>query len=259
MPSPRLKVCCIASVDEARVAVAAGAHAVGLVGEMPSGPGPIPDGLIAEIAAATPPGVSRFLLSSRETAEGLAAHARIAGVDALQIVKHVDMREYAALRRALPGVRLVQVVHVEDEGAVALARDYARLADALLLDSGRPSAAEFGGTGRAHDWSVSRRIVEAAGKPVFLAGGLNAGNIAGAVRAVRPFGIDLCSGVRTEGALDAAKLGAFTKAMWGGRFPSPARGQGMLSPPAPSPHSPPSHGSPARSIPASRRRCAASG
>jgi phosphoribosylanthranilate isomerase len=122
--------------------------------------------------------------------------------------------EYPALRRALPGVRLVQVIHVEDDGAVALARDYARLADALLLDSGRPSAAEFGGTGRAHDWSVSRRIVEAVEKPVFLAGGLNAGNVAEAVRQVRPFGVDLCSGVRTDGALDAAKLAAFTAALW---------------------------------------------
>jgi phosphoribosylanthranilate isomerase len=214
MPTLRLKVCCISSVAEARIAVAAGAHALGLVGEMPSGPGPIPDELIAEIAASAPPGVSRFLLSSRETAKGLAEHARMARVDTLQIVRHIDPTEYAGLRRALPGVRLVQVIHVEDDGAVALARDYARLADALLLDSGRPSAAEFGGTGRAHDWSVSRRIVEAVDRPVFLAGGLNAGNVADAVRAVRPFGIDLCSSVRKAGALDADKLAAFTQAMW---------------------------------------------
>jgi phosphoribosylanthranilate isomerase len=212
---PRLKVCCIASPDEARAAVAAGAHALGLVGEMPSGPGPIPDDLIRAIAAVVPPGVSRFLLSSRETGDGLAEHARSTGVDCLQIVKHIELREYQVLRRALPGVRLVQVVHVEDETAILLARDYAALADALLLDSGRPSSAEFGGTGRAHDWSVSRRIVEAVDKPVFLAGGLNAGNVADAVRQVRPYGVDLCSGVRTEGALDATKLAAFTAALWG--------------------------------------------
>jgi phosphoribosylanthranilate isomerase len=210
---PRLKVCCIASVDEARIAVAAGAHALGLVGEMPSGPGPIPDDLIRDIAAAVPPGVSRFLLSSRETGDGLADHARSVGVDVLQIVRHIAPAAYPALRRRSPGVRLVQVVHVEDEGAIGLAREYAALADALLLDSGRPSSAEFGGTGRAHDWSVSRRIVQAAGKPVFLAGGLNAGNVAEAVRQVRPYGVDLCSGVRTDGALDQAKLAGFTAAL----------------------------------------------
>jgi phosphoribosylanthranilate isomerase len=211
----RLKICCICSIEEACLAVAAGAHALGLVGEMPSGPGPIPSALIREIAAAVPPVVSRFLLSSRESADGLAEHTRIAGVDTLQIVKHIAMSEYAALRRATPGVRLVQVIHVEDDGAVALARDYAQLADALLLDSGRPSSAEFGGTGRAHDWAVSRRIVEAVDKPVFLAGGLNAGNVAEAVRRVRPFGVDLCSGIRTDGRLDAGKLEAFVTALWG--------------------------------------------
>jgi phosphoribosylanthranilate isomerase len=212
---PRLKVCCISSVDEARLAVAAGAHALGLVGEMPSGPGPIPDDLIRDIAAAIPPGVSRFLLSSRETGDGLADHARSVGVDVLQIVKHIPPTAYPVMRRALPAVRLVQVIHVEDDTAVALARDYGALADALLLDSGRPSSAEFGGTGRAHDWSVSRRIVEAAGVPVFLAGGLHAGNVAEAARQVRPYGVDLCSGVRTDGALDARKLGAFVDALWG--------------------------------------------
>jgi phosphoribosylanthranilate isomerase len=211
----RLQICCISSIDEARLAIAAGAHALGLVGEMPSGPGPIPDALIREIAAAIPPGVSRFLLSSRETADGLAEHAHIAGVDTLQIVKHIAMTEYPALRRATPGVRLVQVIHVEDDGAVVLARDYAQLADALLLDSGRPSSAEFGGTGRAHDWRISRRIVSAVEKPVFLAGGLNAENVAEARRHVRPFGIDVCSGVRTDGALDKAKLFAFLESLWG--------------------------------------------
>ncbi|MGL4241416.1 MAG: phosphoribosylanthranilate isomerase [Beijerinckiaceae bacterium] len=214
MPAaPRLKVCCIASLAEAQIAVAAGAHAIGLVAEMPSGPGPIPDDLICEIAATTPPGVSRFLLSARESADGLAEHARMTGVDCLQIVKHIPIGEYPALRRALPGVRLVQVVHVEDESAVALARGYAMAADALLLDSGRPSSAEFGGTGRTHDWTVSRRIVETVAKPVFLAGGLNAGNVAEAVRQVRPYGVDLCSGVRTDGRLDVARLAAFTASL----------------------------------------------
>jgi phosphoribosylanthranilate isomerase len=216
MPNlPRLKVCCIGSIAEARMAIAVGAHAVGLVGEMPTGPGPISDDAISEIARAIPPGVSRFLLSSRDTADGLADHARIAGVDTLQIVRHIDLAEYAALRRSAAGVRLVQVIHVEDDDALALAKEYARLADALLLDSGRPSSAEFGGTGRAHDWDVSRRIVEAVERPVFLAGGLNAGNVAEAVRLVRPFGIDLCSSIRTDDALDAGKLSAFVSALWG--------------------------------------------
>ena len=110
---------------------------------------------------------------------------------------------------------LIHVVHVEDEASVALAADYARRADALLLDSGRPSLAvpELGGTGRAHDWRLSARIVAASSVPVFLAGGLAPGNVAEAIRAVRPYGVDVCSRLRSGGALDAAKLAAFVRAV----------------------------------------------
>ncbi len=90
--------------------------------------------------------------------------------------------------------------------------------NAILLDSGRPNAAvpELGGTGRVHDWMVSRRVVEAVDVPVFLAGGLRAGTVAEAVAAVGPFGVDVCSGVRTNGRLDAGKLEAFVHALQSG-------------------------------------------
>src|SRR3712207_3593330 len=165
----RVKICCMASVEEMRLAVEAGADAVGLVAEMPSGPGPIADELAAEIALAVPPGVTAFLLTSRESGPEIAAHAAAVGVTAVQIVRHVDRNDHDAIRRLDPRLKIIQVVHVEDGGAVELARHYAETADALLLDSGRPAADEFGGTGRAHDWAVSRRIVEAVARPVFLA------------------------------------------------------------------------------------------
>ena len=211
----RVKICCMGSVAELRLAVQAGADAVGLVGEMPSGPGPISDALAAEIAAAAPPGVTPFVLSSRADGDALAAHARAVGVGVVQIVRHVDRAEHARLRRSAPGLKIVQVVHVEDEGSVDLARGYAETADALLLDSGRPGAAveELGGTGRAHDWGLSRRIVEAVDVPVWLAGGLNPGNVADAIAQVRPFGVDLCSGLRPEGVLDAGLLSGFMNAV----------------------------------------------
>ena len=203
------------AVAEARAAVAQGADAVGLVGAMPSGPGPIDDALAAEIARAVPPPVATFLLTSFHSGEDIAGQVRKVGATAVQIVRHIEPREYGALRRLLHGVKIVQVVHIEDASALGIAQDYARLADALLLDSGRPKAAleELGGTGRAHDWSVSARIVAGVGVPVFLAGGLHAGNVAEAVRQVRPYGVDLCSGVRTDGRLDAGKLRAFVAAL----------------------------------------------
>lgn len=212
----RLKVCCIASPEEARAAVAAGADALGLVAAMPSGPGPIEDALIARIAATVPPPVARFLLTARTGPEAVVAHAAACGVDTVQLVDAVPDATYAALRRALPALRIVQVLHVEGGEAVAEARRVAPMVHAILLDSGRPSAAvrELGGTGRVHDWAVSRRVVAAVpDTPVFLAGGIGPHNVAEAIRLVRPYGIDLCGAVRTEGRLDAAKLAALVTAM----------------------------------------------
>lgn len=210
----RLKVCCIASVGDIRLAISHGADALGFVGPMPSGPGTLPLGAIAALTPLVPPPVASVLLTSKTTAVDILAEVRESGCNTVQIVDHIDPEHYAALRR-VPALRILQVVHVEDRHSVALACDYARFADALLLDSGRPSLAvpELGGTGRTHDWGLSAEIVARARKPVFLAGGLDAGNVTDAVRQVRPYGIDLCSRVRTEGSLDEAKLAAFVKAL----------------------------------------------
>jgi phosphoribosylanthranilate isomerase len=211
----RVKVCCIASVDEARLALRCGASALGLVSAMPSGPGVIPEERIAEIAAAVPRDVHTFLLTSRTDPGAIAAQVRRAGVNTVQICDRLPHGAHAALRRALPGVRLVQVVHVTGASSVPEAVDAARDVDGLLLDSGNQALAikELGGTGRTHDWSFSARIVRESGVPVFLAGGLNAANVASAIRAVRPHGVDLCTGVRTNGALDERKLCAFFAAI----------------------------------------------
>lgn len=212
---PRVKVCCISSVEEARLAVAAGAHALGLVSAMPSGPGVIDEGLIARIAAAVPPPVAAFLLTSLQDGPALVAQQRRLGVGTLQLVDAVEPGAHALLRRELPGVRLVQVIHVTGRESLDEAREAARHVDGILLDSGNPKAAvkELGGTGRRHDWGVSRLIREAVAVPVFLAGGLDAGNAAEAVREVGPFALDICSGVRSGGVLDSAKLRAFFAAL----------------------------------------------
>lgn len=211
----RFKVCCIGGREEAALAIRYGAAALGLVSEMPSGPGVIREDLIGEIAAATPPGVSTFLLTSRtDPAEIVEQHRRCA-TTAIQLVDRVEPRAYDELRAALPGVRLVQVVHVTGPESSEEAADASRHVDALLLDSGRPDLAirELGGTGRVHDWEVSRAVREAVEVPIFLAGGLGPDNVAEAVRAVRPYAVDVCSGLRTEGRLDEEKLARFVAAL----------------------------------------------
>lgn len=207
----RVKVCCISSLAEARLAVSRGAAALGLVSAMPSGPGVIPDRRIREIAERIPPGVTSVLLTARTDPEAIVEQHRSARTHAIQLVDRLTAEARRALRKALPGTGLLQVVHVEGPEALDEALEAAEAAHALLLDSGRPTAEvrELGGTGRPHDWSVSRRIVEAVDLPVFLAGGLGAENVSEAIRRVRPYGVDVCSGLRTAGALDSAKLSDF--------------------------------------------------
>ena len=211
----RIKICCIQSWVEAELAIAHGADALGFVAAMPSGVGPIEDDLIAEIVASVPPPVATFLLTRETEAEAIIGHARRTRPSTIQLVDEQAVPAHAEIRAALPGIKVVQVIHVEDATAVERSVAAATTADALLLDSGRPSLAvpELGGTGRVHDWSVSRRIVDAVGVPVFLAGGLDPDNVAEAIEQVQPFGLDLCSGLRPTGALDADLLAGFVAAV----------------------------------------------
>lgn len=214
---PKVKVCCIGSIREAWTAIEYGASALGLVSAMPSGPGVIPDDLISQIAGSVPPSVSSFLLTSRQNVGAIVRQQRRAGANTIQLCDRLASGNCARLRRALPGIAIVQVIHVAGGESVEEALGVARDVNGILLDSGNQALAvkELGGTGRTHDWSISRRIREAVDVPVFLAGGLNAGNVAEAIREVGPFGVDVCSGVRTGGKLDEAKLADFFRGIEG--------------------------------------------
>jgi phosphoribosylanthranilate isomerase len=209
--APRVKICCIQSVDEARLAINFGASALGLVSAMPSGFGPIPESLIAEIAGAVPPPVETFLLTCRQDSAGIVRQLRRCRCGTVQICDRLVSGAYSDVRDAIPGIHLVQVIHVTGKGALDEALSAAEHVDALLLDSGDPSreVKELGGTGRRHDWSISAAICAQSPVPVYLAGGLNPDNVRDAIETVRPFGLDVCTGVRTGGRLDPHKLRAF--------------------------------------------------
>ena len=197
------------------MAVRCGADAIGLVSQMPSGPGVIEDGLIADIARSVPQDVATFLLTCRVDPGAIVEQVLSAGVNTVQLVDEAPSAAYDALRRHAPRVRIVQVLHVLDEDVLAQAARIEHLVDAILLDSGHPGAPvkELGGTGRTHDWALSARLVAATARPVFLAGGIRPSNVGEAIRTVRPYGIDLCSGVRTGGRLDEGALRELIGAM----------------------------------------------
>ncbi len=211
----RIKICCISSVEEARLAMGYGADALGLVGKMPSGPGPIANELIATIAATIHPPIASFLLTSEQSSASIIEHIKITHVNTVQIVDELTEGKYDHIREALPNIKIVQVIHVNGRESIDRALAVQGSVDAILLDSGKPRAAikTLGGTGNTHDWNVSRELVKAVNVPVFLAGGLNAVNVQEAIQTVRPFGVDVCSGVRKNGKLDEEKLKAFISAV----------------------------------------------
>ncbi|MDI3291255.1 phosphoribosylanthranilate isomerase [Polyangium sp. 15x6] len=215
MSFPRVKICCIASEEEAWMAIRAGASALGLVGPVPSGPGAITEEQITAIATRVPPGVATFLLTSHQDASAIIEQQRRCRTSVVQILDRLLSGTYEELRAAMPGIGIVQVVHVMGEEAIEEAVSLEGKVDAVLLDSGNPNlpVKELGGTGRTHDWQISARLRERVRLPVYLAGGLRSDNLATALRTVRPFGVDLCNGVRTDGNLDPAKLEDFFAAL----------------------------------------------
>ena len=208
---PRIKICCISTRQELDTAVMLGVDALGLVAQMPTGPGIISDDQVRTLARHTPVSVASFLLTSETTTQAIIAHQCRTAASTLQIVDALSEGTYKDLRTALPGIGLLQVIHVNGPEAFDKARRVAPHVDGVLLDSGNPNLAvkELGGTGRTHNWDISRRIREALDIPVFLAGGLTPENVQEALDTVHPFGVDVCSGVRTNGHLDADKLRRF--------------------------------------------------
>jgi phosphoribosylanthranilate isomerase len=228
---PSVKICCIKSPEEATLAISCGATAIGLVSFMPSGPGVISESMIAKIAAAVPPSMGTFLLTCEQSPEAIIAQQRRCRTNTLQLCDHLPAHIYSKLRAALPTVILVQVVHVSAAESFDYAVSIAPHLDALLLDSGNLDleVKELGGTGRTHDWQLSRRIRDAISIPIFLAGGLDAGNVAEAISIVQPFGIDVCSGVRTNDHLDPAKLDALFTTVASQEIPTSPPNQSTFS------------------------------
>lgn len=215
MQKIRVKICCISSVEEAILALSYGASALGLVGQMPSGPGIISDQQILEITTSLPPMVSTFLLTSQTQPKAIIDHYKQVNTSTIQIVDQVETNVYEQIRNEFPHVKIVQVIHVLNSKSVQQAIDVSPYVDAILLDSGNPNlpTKELGGTGRIHNWDLSKTIRMKVDVPIILAGGINSNNVKQAIEHVQPFGVDLCSSVRTNGKLDENKLKLFFQAI----------------------------------------------
>ncbi len=209
----KIKICCIKNITEANLAIKYGAYAIGLVSEMPSGPGVISEREISKIAELVPKNIKTFLLTSKQSSHEIISQLKRCKTNTVQIVDKLSEGTYEEIRTALPDIEIIQVIHALNKNTIHEAITISKDVDGLLLDSGNPNlnTKVLGGTGKTHNWELSKEICNSVDIPVFLAGGLNPNNISEAIKAVNPNGVDLCSGVRTNGNLDENKLASFVK------------------------------------------------
>jgi phosphoribosylanthranilate isomerase len=210
----RVQIAGISHVEDAVAVERAGADAIGFTLGLPSGPhNGLDEHRARAIIRALPPFVTPVLITYHLTAAVVVPLCRYLGVATVQLHAPAPLLEVAAMREAIPGLKVVLAVSVTGAEAAATARARARYADALILDTYDPASGRHGATGKTHDWTVSRAIVDQAGVPVILAGGLSQENVGDAIRIVRPWGVDVHTGVeRPDGSTDPDRVRAFIAA-----------------------------------------------
>lgn len=210
----RVQIAGVSSLEEALATADAGADALGFTVRLPHG---VHDGLTEArargIVAALPPFVASVAITYVATARAAVELCRYLGVSTLQLHGPFPTAELPLIRAGLPHLKLIRAVHVTGPPAIAEARSLARHVDALILDTYDPASGRGGATGLTHDWALSRQIVAETRVPVILAGGLTPDNVAAAIAAVRPWGVDVHTGVENaDGTRNLDKVRAFIRA-----------------------------------------------
>jgi phosphoribosylanthranilate isomerase len=213
-PAVRVQIAGISTLPDALAVERAGADAIGFTLGLPTGPhNGLDEAGARAIIRALPPLIVPVLITYRVTAAEVAPLCRYLGVATVQLHAPAAPAEIAAMRAAVPGLKVILAVHVTGDDAIVVAQAAAHHADALILDTYDPATGRHGATGITHDWTISRRIVEAVTVPVILAGGLTPENVARAIRRVRPWAVDVHTGVeRADGSTDHARVRAFVAA-----------------------------------------------
>jgi len=203
----RAKICGIRDEGARDVAVAAGADAVGFVVEISRSKRSIDRDDARTLIEGLPPFVSSVIVVEPESVAEAAKLALDTGADVIQVNDTLSFEELESLREMV-SQRLVATIPARP-GMLDDAKRMSEVADALLIDS--LEGGKLGGTGTVHDWDMSADLVKNIALPVILAGGLDPENVALAIKTVRPYAVDVSSGVETDGSKDTMKIEAFLR------------------------------------------------
>ena len=207
-----VKICGIRRHEDALIAAELGADAIGLlVGQRHNSPDFISAAVARDISRTLPPSVEAVLVTHIENIDELERLLQQSGITTVQLHSEIASSSVERLRGRLPDVKIFKSVHVISADSVAYPEAFRKLADGLVLDSINVATDQIGGTGKTHDWSISRQIVTRYPEiPIILAGGLNSENVRSAIEYVHPFGVDVNSGTKgSDGFKDARKMREF--------------------------------------------------
>ena len=204
----RSKICGINSLEDVNVVLKSGAHALGfLVGITHLAEDKVSNEEAKTLIEGLPPYVSSVAVTHLTNVNEIIELVKYLGVTTVQIHDYIPPEAVKVVRDMLQCVKIIKAVHVVDEDALAVAKSFVPYVDAILLDS--RTNERLGGTGMTHNWNISAKIVQAVKKPVILAGGLTSDNVYEAVIKVKPFGVDVNSGVETKYKKDFLKVSKF--------------------------------------------------
>ena len=208
----RVKICGIQTLDEAMAVIDAGADALGFHVELEHAKNPIGSATLNAIISRLPPFVSTVVVTTETDPKKLSRIARATGANTLQLHGDIEPDAVRAVKALMFYLKIYVAVHAGSD-AYEKAKSFGDSADAILLDSPKSETGARGGSGKTHDWTASREIVDSLSLPVILAGGLNPENIADAIRAVQPYAVDVNSGVSNpDGTKDLERVRLFIEA-----------------------------------------------
>ena len=206
MTTVKVKICGLKRELDVKLACELGADMLGFVVEVPSSPRSLSLEEAARLMELVPEDVRSVIVTVPQGLRRVLEAYKRLKPDILQIHGHLEL---SGLREEIPNVKIVKALGMRSSSVIEEALKCSKFVDGFLADSPHPG--KFGGTGLTHDWSLSKRLRDAVyPKPFILAGGLNPENVESAVRLVKPYAVDVSSGVELKpGMKDPEKLEAF--------------------------------------------------
>lgn len=209
----KVKICANKNIYDAQSCIDAKADIIGiLVGQEHNSNDFVNKETAKEIANYVGDQCDVSLVTHLKNADKIIDLTNYIGNNIIQLHSDIEEGEVEKIRKQLPEVKIVRLIHVSEKGEICTDISKIKYADYYLLDSFNLKTNQVGGTGLTHDWNKSNEIIKKLDKPTFLAGGLNPKNVAQAILIAKPYGVDVNSGCKNEkGIKDRNKVIEFVK------------------------------------------------